>query len=213
MNRAAAPAQLRHLAGPDTRPVLEWRFTNRPMALSSAAVGGGWRRLDWALNVGVDLAYNRTDLDGHGREVAAALGLTGDGTVLFTAADVTRCTKADDGGVHVDATVGITSPTWAAATDGASTAWRAGTINIVVQLPVALSPAAAVNTVITITEAKSQALLDASVPGTGTASDAVVVCWPVEGDPEIFAGPRSACGASVARAVYRAVTSGIERSR
>ena len=30
----------------------------------------------------------------------------------------------------------------------------------------------------TITEAKAQALIEAGVPGTGTASDAVVVCWP-----------------------------------
>ncbi len=193
--------------------MLEWRFTNRPMALSSAPVGGGWRRLDWALNVGVDLAYSRTDLDGHGREVASELGLTGDGAVLFTAADVTRCTSADEDGVLVDTTVGITSPTWAAAPDGASSAWHAGTINIVVQLPVALGPAAAVNAIITVTEAKSQALLDASVPGTGTASDAVVVCWPAEGDPQPFAGPRSEWGARTARAVYAAVTSGIERSR
>lgn len=78
-------------------------------------------------------------------------------------------------------------------------------------MPVGLDPAAAVNAVMTVTEAKTQALLDAGVPGTGTASDSVVICWPPHHQPvERFAGPRSLWGARLARTVYEAVSAGIE---
>ncbi|KUG51156.1 hypothetical protein AVL62_13025 [Serinicoccus chungangensis] len=88
-----------------------------------------------------------------------------------------------------------------------------GTINIVVALPVALSTSALVQAVGTVTEAKAQVLVQAGVPGTGTASDAVVVLCPEaaeEGGPvEAFAGVRSVWGQRVARAVHAAVAAGL----
>ncbi|MEX5710071.1 adenosylcobinamide amidohydrolase [Parafrankia sp. FMc6] len=104
-------------------------------------------------------------------------------------------------------------PTWAAAPDGLLVArWRPGTVNLVCLLPVRLSAAALVSAVVTATEGKSQALLDAGVPGTGTASDAIVVCCP-DGDLGAtayadYGGPRSEWGAWLARAVHAAVTKG-----
>jgi adenosylcobinamide amidohydrolase len=68
-----------------------------------------------------------------------------------------------------------------------------------------------VNAVMTVTEAKAQALFEAGVPGTGTASDAVcIVCRP-DGAAEPFAGPRSRVGAPLARAVHTAVRRGVPR--
>ena len=90
-----------------------------------------------------------------------------------------------------------------------------GTINIVVALPAALSTSALVQAVGTITEAKAQVLVHAGVPGTGTASDAVVVLCPEgglgspDGPAEAFAGVRSVWGQRVARAVYAAVAAGL----
>ena len=55
---------------------------------------------------------------------------------------------------------------------------------------------------VTATEAKAQALVEAGVPGTGTASDAVVVCCP-PGGTEPYGGPRSVWGARLARAGAR----------
>ncbi len=151
--------------------------------------------------------------------MARSLGLRGTGAALFTAADVTAGVAHDDHGVVAHATVGVTRPTWAADEDDAHAVragdrWVPGTINTVVQVPVSLTGAAAVNAVITATEAKAQALFEAGVPGTGTASDAVVVCWPVTGASaetsiEPFAGPRSRWGARIARAVHGAVASGL----
>ena len=198
----------------DTHDVLVWRFEQPVLALSSAPVGGGSAALDWLVNIGVTDGYGRTDLDAHAAEVADLLGLRGTGAALLTATAVGGVRSADEDGVRVDATVGVTRPTWAADLDGTHArrgpeGWHPGTINIVVQLPVGLSPAAAVNAVVTATEAKTQALVEAGVPGTGTASDAVVVCWPPSLPAEPFAGPRSTWGARVARAVHRAVAAGL----
>ncbi len=195
---------------PETRLSLVWRFDSPRIALGSAPVGGGWGRIGWILNVGVSRHYTRTDLDRHASQMAEEAGLDGPGTSLFTAADVGRLRRAEEDGVVVDATVGVGKPTWAADVNDSYTPWRPGTINIVAQMPVSITPAAAVNAVITITEAKTQALSQARVPGTGTASDAVVVCWPDdEISTERFAGPRSPWGARLARTVHEVVLAGI----
>ena len=58
-------------------------------------------------------------------------------------------------------------------------------------------------------EAKTQALVERGVPGTGTASDAVCIVCPVDGDEEPFAGPRSPWGARLARATHGCVLAGL----
>ena len=204
---AAAVAQTRH--------ALAWRFPEPRPVISSAPVGGGVATVDWIVDVGVTEGYDRTDLAEHAAEVASRLGLVGAGAALFTAVPVDRVVRAEDEGVVVDATVGVTRPTWAADADGThgirdGDGWRPGTINIVVQVPVGLSPAAAVNAVATATEAKAQALVEAGVPGTGTASDATAICWSATLPVEDFAGPRSPWGARIARAVHGAGHRGLE---
>ena len=213
----AAPVDVVDLPdGTGARAVCSWAFDAPRAALSSAPVGGGSAAIDWLLNIGVPADYDRTDLVDHARDFATRLGLVGTGTAMLTAVDVHRTVRAADGDVVVDATVGVTKPTWAADVDGShghriDGRWEPGTINIVVQLPVALSPSAAVNAVITATEAKAQALREASVPGTGTASDAVTVVWPPAVPAEPFAGPRSTWGARIGRAVHAAIRDGLER--
>jgi adenosylcobinamide amidohydrolase len=88
-----------------------------------------------------------------------------------------------------------------------------GTINIMAVLPVAMTDAALVNAVMTMTEAKTQALVEAGVAGTGTASDAVCLAVPAVGEAELFGGPRSLWGARLARAVHAAVLHGAEEWR
>lgn len=206
-------------------PMLVWRFARPMRAISSGMLGGGITEARWALNAHVRLDYGRLDPDVHLREIAGAAGLVGPGVGLMTAALVDDVATATDGdpdcdpgcAVRVDATVGLSYPTLAAAPADASfpaEQWCPGTINIVVQLPVPLTDAALVGAVITATEAKTQALADARVPGTGTASDAVaILCPPPDGgrEPEPFAGPRSPWGARLARAVHAAVAAGTSR--
>lgn len=208
---AAGPSTMDLPSTAGARAVSAWVFDTPRAVLSSAPVGGGHAAIDWLLNIGVAGDYDRIDLGEHARDVAGRLGLQGTGAAMITAVDVHRMVRADDGGAVADATVGVTRPTWAADDDDAHGEWEPGTINIVVQLPVALSPAAAVNAVMTATEAKAQALIEAGVPGTGTASDAVAVVWPATLPVEPFAGPRSTWGARIARAVHAAVRDGLAR--
>ena len=129
-------------------------------ALSSAPVGGGPGMVEWVLNIGVRSDYDRTDLSEHAREVAAELDVRGAGVAMFTAVDLSRRRRCDLEGVTVDATVGISHPTWAAEHPETEEPVSPGTINLVIQVPVGLDPGAAVNAVVTATEAKT--------PGAGS---------------------------------------------
>jgi len=185
--------------------VLVWRCSGGAEAIASAAVGGGRSTPQWVLNIGVASDYARTDLDRHATEVAQALGLQGAGVGLFTSARLDFCRRAEVDGVMVDCTAGIGKPTFAASPEASWSDWSPGTINVVATLPRPLTEAAAVNAIITLTEAKCQALSELGVPGTGTASDAAVVLWPSVGEPESFCGPRSLLGSRLANATYEAV--------
>lgn len=189
--------------------VMAWQWERAVGVLSSAAVGDGLGEIDWLLNIGVPRTYDRTDLDTHSAEVASEFELKGAGAALFTAADLDTRQRSEHDGVVLDATVGISKPTWAADPSGGFTFWQPGTINLVIHLPVPLAPSAAVNAVITATEAKTQALVERGIPGTGTASDAVAVVWPLDGPPTPFAGPRSEWGARIAQATHTAVLAGL----
>ena len=197
-------------------PMALWRPGPGYQMISSGIVGGGLGPREWVLNAQVAGGYDRTDPVVHLAELAAGLGLSGPGIGLLTAAQVTAVVQREDEGTHAAATVGLRVPTWAAAPHGSADAElapirRPGTINLVVSVPVPLSDAAFVNAVATVTEAKTQALLDAGFACTGTASDAVCVAAPVDrrgGPGEDFAGPRSRWGARIARAAHAAVYAG-----
>lgn len=186
------------------RPYLLWRLPQPLRCLTSAPLGGGLGERAWVLNAQVDLDYDRTDPEVHLAEIARRAGVDGVGVGLMTAADLVAG-QAEDDGVAAWATVGVTTPTWAADVDDAVGSWAPGTINLVVAVPVALGDAALVNAVMTATEAKTQALQERGIPGTGTASDAVCILCPSSGPVEAFGGPRSPWGGRVARAVHAAV--------
>lgn len=169
------------------------------------------------MNATVPADYSRDDPEGHAEEIADRLNLPGYGVGMLTAVDVgSRTVYAHSDDVEVAATVGLGTPTWAAAPDGhlRSDWYKVGTINLVVSLPVMMSDGALVNLVGTATEGKAQALLDLGVKATGTATDAVcVVCDPSRGinyEEAQYGGPRSTWGARVARAVHSAVLTGAE---
>ncbi|MFJ2029114.1 adenosylcobinamide amidohydrolase [Streptosporangium sp. NPDC087985] len=208
--RVESPVKLSHRQEDGARLAsLLWEFGPGRRAISSAMVGGGIGPAEWVLNAQVAGGYSRMDPVDHLLEMAPP----GPGVGMLTAASVDRFTRAADGGVEAVATVGLRVPTWAAAPDGVADPELApmylpGTINIVVVVPVAMTDAALVNAVMTVTEAKAQALLEAGFPCTGTASDAVCVAVPDDGPEELFGGPRSVWGARIARAVHAAVRRG-----
>jgi adenosylcobinamide hydrolase len=193
--------------GDDELDVLVYRFESVWRGVSSAAVGGGIGERHWAMNAQVRADYSREDLAAHAGELAAMSGLEGEGVGLLTAASVRRRERSSRDGIDVEATVGLSHPTWAASESDEKVS-SVGTINIVAFLPVTMSDSALVNAVVTATEAKAQALFDASISATGTPSDALAIFCPVGAAPEEFCGPRSLWGARLARAVHEAVLAG-----
>lgn len=202
----------RHEAG-RSWPLLVWRCPAPMRAVSSAPCGGGLGLRHWVLNAQVPADYARRDPHVHLGELAAALGLTGSGVGMLTAAAVERYTADDDGGASVVATVGLGQPILAAAPEEAPADRGAGTINLVAVVSERLSDAALVNAVGTVTEAKAQALAEAGLAATGTATDAVCILCPDEGRPHDFGGPRSRWGSRLARATHAAVLAGARQWR
>jgi adenosylcobinamide amidohydrolase len=199
-------------------PVAVWCPGPGWRMISSGVVGGGIGPREWVLNAQVPGSYRRMDPAAHVAELAGGLGLDGAGVGLLTAASVTGMVHGESEGVHAAATVGLRVPVWAAAPPGPADdelapAWRPGTINIIVSVPVPLRDSAYVNAVMTATEAKTQAILEAGFRATGTASDAICIAAPVAGQPADFAGPRSLWGARIARAVHSAVHAGAAGTR
>lgn len=201
----------------DDGSVLVWRLASPRLVASSAPLGGGVGVRHWIVNAQVPLDYGRLDPAAHLADIAGRAGLMGEGVGMLTAADVRALQRTADGGVRVDATVGITHPTWAAdgdpedadaAAGATGVEAPAGTINIVASIPARLADAAIVNAVATVAEAKAQALWDAGIGATGTASDAVCLVTALDGPSAAFGGPRSTWGARLARAVHRAVLAG-----
>jgi adenosylcobinamide amidohydrolase len=201
-------------------PMAVWRPGPGYRMISTGVLGGGLGPREWVLNAQVPARYARTDPAAHLGQLARGLELAGPGIGLLTAASVADVVQREDEGVHAAATVGLRVPTWAAARPGVRDPDLAhldpglppppGTINLIVSVPVPLTDAALVNAVVTATEAKAQAVLDAGFAGTGTATDAVCVAAPDPSSPpgERFAGPRSPWGARIARAVHAAVRAG-----
>jgi adenosylcobinamide hydrolase len=190
--------------------VLVWRLSRSMLCAATTVVGGGVGPRNWALNAEVANDYHRVDVDQHVAELAKTFKLKGSGVGMLTATQVRRRRCSSDNGVQVEVTVGITHPAWAASEDDDNRrANFAGTINIVAFLPMRLGEGALLNALTTATEAKSQALFEANVAGTGTPSDAVCVFCPVDGDPAPFGGPRSIWGSRLARAVHGAVLAGV----
>lgn len=188
----------------DGSPVYVWRAESPWLAVSSGVLGGGFGLRSWVVNATVSGFYERVDPDRHLAEIAASLGLTGDGIGLLTAVDVHEVVHREDSGVRVAVTTGIGAhPTWAAGP--AEVPEKVGTINAICWLPVRLTAAALVNAVATVAEAKAQALFESGVPGTGTPTDSVVVLCPPSGPEEPFGGPRSVVGGALARAVHSAI--------
>jgi len=207
-------SELHEFGGVPAVAARAWRLASPLQCASTAAVGGGIGVRDWVLNAQVPGDYRRRDVGAHVAEVATALGLSGTGVGMLTAARVAAAVAAEEGGVEVEATVGLERPVWAAAPDDAMARVEPaapGTVNIVVFLPVCHTDAALANLLCTATEAKVQALLGAGLAGTGTASDAVTVLCPPSGGSgaEPFGGPRSEFGSRAARAVYAALCSGM----
>jgi iron complex transport system ATP-binding protein len=204
-----------------TGPEAVWVRSGTPLrVVASALVGGDLDATRHIVNMRVPDGYRGAQPAGDLRAFAGRLGIGEPFVGLMTAArteDAATATEAD-AGVTVTAvvTVGLGCPVSAGATS--PRAWRPSTINAVILVDGRLGRAAAVNGVITATEAKAAALAAGKVvtpdgePATGTVTDAVVVAWTDRGPLVDYLGPVSPAGWLVARAVRRAITEGLARA-
>jgi adenosylcobinamide amidohydrolase len=202
----------------DVGPDRVWVRSAAPLdVLTSAVVGGDLDAARHVVNMRVRRGYDCRDPAADLRAFARALGIAEPFVGLMTAAPTqdaqTVWEAADDVRVVAVSTVGLSAPVAAGVTP--PVVCQPSTINVVVVLDAALERAAAVNAVLTATEAKVGALVDAGIttpdgtPATGTVTDAIVVAWTGRGPRVPYLGPGTAAGWCLARAVRRAVAQGI----
>jgi adenosylcobinamide hydrolase len=198
--------------------------SDAPLAvLSSAVVGGGSGETREIVNLHVDDKYDGERPDEDVAAAAAGLGIRGSFVGLMTAAytQFARVAVESSGGLTVAAVVsvglsntscaGVTAPIGEGPAGGGA-APGPGTINVILLVDGALTPAAMVNAVITVTEAKTMTLAEWDVktpdddPASGTSTDTVVVACTGRGEKLPYAGPATPVGWLAARAVRAAMT-------
>jgi len=192
--------------------------SDRELGLASTAVlGGGLGRGRCVVSIRVPPGYAGRDPAVDIRRAAGSAGWDPD-VGLMTAVDLDRvriAAASADGVTAIAAvTAGVSRP-WAAGSNRGPHP-GSGTINTVVVIDRGLEPAAALNLLTTVTEAKVLALLEADVrtaggdPASGTATDAVVVAWPLSDDRLPFGGPATAPGWAAAAAVRQALREALD---
>ncbi len=197
-----------------------WVRSLEPLGvLSSALVGADLTVTRHIVNMHVPQGYRGEDPAEDLRAFVRARGVAEAFVGLMTAAwtHEARAVMETRDGVAVSAIATVGLGTLVAAGLSPPAPWRPSTINTIVLLDARLDPAAAVNAVITATEAKVAALAEAAVVtpdgarATGTVTDAVVIAWTGRGRRLEYLGPAAPGGWLVARAVRRAVAEGLGR--
>jgi adenosylcobinamide hydrolase len=190
------------------------------VAVSSAVVGGGVSSAEAILNVHVSKHGSLDAVRASLEAFAERHGVTGPYVGLLTGAATEKAElhTAQHGALTVLAvvTVGLSNRITAGVSPPMAAA-PAATINTIVVVDGDAEPAALVNALMTVTEVKTLALIEAGVKtvdgrfATGTSTDAVVVAATGRGARERFGGPISPLGWVIAQAVGPALRRGIAR--
>jgi adenosylcobinamide hydrolase len=161
-------------------------------------------------NVTVPTDFDRTDLDTYRSQRLADAGFP-IGPTLLTGVEMTHARCASAGPVRVLATAGLSNPARLPVSergdrsdDGGTTAWRPGTVNLIVGTTRALDSGALATLLSTAVEAKSATLL-AVTDAAGTTSDAVIVGTDLDGTRAEFTGSATPVGSATRACVRDAV--------
>lgn len=201
--------------------------------VSSAVVGGGSCRARDIVNMHVDDMPPGTNPEDELAAYAARLGIDGPFVGVMTAAKTqyAQVAAAARDGLTVAAVVsvglsnttsagvsdpvigapGVSDPVDAGSDAGDPGVIAPGTINVIVLVDGRLTPAALVNAVITVTEAKTMILGEWQVRtpegqlASGTSTDAVVVATTGRGPALSYAGPATTIGWLAARTTRQAI--------
>ncbi len=189
-------------------------FPSKTKAVSSTVLGGGFRELTHTVFHRVGEDFNDPNPRRYATRLVEDLGLPLDTTAVFlTAVDVVneyRVARDEDVGVEVVATIGFKPTTCIGEAQGRAPS----TINILVFTSKSLSVNALVDLVMTVSSAKTLALVDLALscktdPGRAyaTATDAVVVASPIGLGEEEYGGPATSIGSVTAKLVYNLIVS------
>jgi len=186
--------------------------------LSSAVVGGGFYRARDIVNMHVDDTPHGTSPEDELAAYAARLGIDAPFVGVMTAAKTKYAQVAADSRdgltVAVVVSAGLSNTTSAGVSDpvvDVSGTGSPGTINTIVLVDGQLTPAALVNVVITVTEAKTMVLSEWQVrtadgeAASGTSTDSVVVAATGRGPALSYAGPATTVGWLAARTTRQAI--------
>jgi adenosylcobinamide amidohydrolase len=164
-------------------PVLTVRLPQEMKVLATTVRNGGYTRTDSVMMVQVPITYNRDDPEAHLEEIVQELHLPESTVGFMTAADMKRVvssTREEYNGARVTciATAGVKNAVMAGELIPDSVKAllndlsppKPGTINIIVVLDEPLHDIGMANALLTITEAKTAAMMDTFCKGTGTTS-------------------------------------------
>jgi len=186
---------------------------------SSAVVGGGLGRASAIVNLHVPKNFRGEHADRVLEAFVARRSIPAPWVGLLTGAWTEKAevaTETMDGITAVAiVTVGLSNPASAGRT--AVAAWLPSTINTILVVDAAATPAVLVNLVMTVTEAKVMVVAEAGVrtldgdPASGTSTDAIVIAATGRGRRCEFGGPVSDLGWAAARAARAALSTGVDR--
>lgn len=196
-----------------TPEVIHVRSHSPLNALSSAVVGGGFRRVSHILNARVDKDYNSTRPKADLRALARRYGVDEPFVGLLTAVHLHKARLAffEEDGLSVGAliTAGVSN----AASAGITQPYRpqVGTINIILLLDANLTRSAMLNAFITAAEAKTAVIQSRNIRtpdndlATGTSTDTITVAATGKGKRQNYAGSVTVLGWLIGRAVRQAL--------
>lgn len=195
-------------------------FARPQVALSWAIVGGGRRRVGSVAWHQVDDAELRPPVDPRRllRRRLAEFGIA-DAVGLLTSRslDAYVDTELSYGAwsARCIATVGLGNALRVG--DPPGVAGRIGTVNLLCSVSGALTEGALVEALAVAAEARTAAILEASLPSrvsglpaTGTGTDCIVVSAALEGEAAAYAGKHTVVGHLVGAAVTEAIRRGVE---
>ncbi|MDI9646616.1 MAG: adenosylcobinamide amidohydrolase [Archaeoglobales archaeon] len=163
----------------------------------STGINGGIRRVNYVFNHTVKNYIE--DEEKYLRSVAKKYGLKKYFGML-TAVNIDDYAFSNDGEVTVFATAGLKNPNE-----------KIGTVNIIAVLDCKVKSSTLLNSIITITEAKSSALLSLGYNFTGTTSDAVVVVATQRGNLHRYAGYATELGRHIWVATKKSVMESVKK--
>jgi len=186
---------------------------------SSAVVGGGLGRASAIINLHVPKNFRGEHADRVLEAFVARRSIPAPWVGLLTGAWTEKAEIATETIDEITAvaivTVGLSNPASAGRT--AVAAWLPSTINTILVVDADATPAALVNLVMTVTEAKVMVVAEAGVrtldgdPASGTSTDAIVIAATGRGRRCEFGGPVSDLGWGAARAARTALSKSVDR--